>query len=497
MKSKFKLLKAILFLLIFHRQTTYSQTTITVGSKPAQTFQGTGFNTLNYGDWDLWINSSESDKRYFMSKFITESKFTIVRPWPENDLKSKYFSNKLIPYMVDAGVKFVVITGGLNENDGVSNPCTNAFGRAAYYFSRIKSLVDAGYKVTHFDIRNKTNTRQFANCRMEPSDVINAITTARTLFDSNGLKDIGIIGPSTVEFFPKNHIDAAHVAAYDCKLGDDSLYYTAINNSPAAMAALKGFSMQDYGLGISTYMQNITLASGKESWVSLAATDDAGNNNANWMLPAISAAQYLSDVNHGATHFTHWSSGQFIQDGTPSNPIFQGRFYVFKALNEIFDVGSVFRISTSTPYLYSSDMQWKYLKEPDIISATTKNLDGSFGIGIVNLTGLNAEHRFLNYYSANEKTIVVTLNIPELANVPLLSLTVSRIRSGEQFITTSEPIVMINGKATISVTSMEIVALRSQIPSGLNNNIADNFKIYPIPSNVYLQLNLKVILLSA
>jgi len=230
-------------------------------------------------------------------------------------------------------------------------------------------------------------------------------------------------------------------------------------------------------------MQNITLASGKESWVSLAATDDARNNNANWMLPASSAAQYLSDVNHGATHFTHWSSGQFIQDGTPSNPIFYGRFYIFKALNEVFDVGSVFRISTSTSYLYGSDMQWKYLKEPDIISATTKNPDGSFGIGIVNLTGLNAEHRFLNYYSANEKTIVVTLNIPELANVPSLSLTVSRIRSGEQFITTSEPIVLINGKATISVASMETVALRSQIPSGLNNNIADNFKIYPIPSN--------------
>lgn len=460
-----------------------AQVSINVGSTPMQTFAGSGFNILNYGDWDKWKGASEEDKRYFMSKFITDAKFTIVRPWPENNLKSMYFSNKLIPYMVDAGVKYVVIAGGLNEGDGVENPCTNSMGRAIYYAGRIKEIISEGYKVTHFDIRNKANTRQFANCRMEPTDVINAIVNARRVLDMTGLQSVGVIGPSVVEFFPRNHIDAAHVASYDCRLGDDSLYYNAIYNSPSAMKALQGFAMQDYGLGISKYMQSVTSASGKESWVTLAATDDAAVNNSNWMLPAISAAQYLSDVNHGATHFTHWSSGQFVQDGTPANPVFHGRYYVFKALNEVFDAGSIFRTSTSSPFLYASDMLWRYLKEPDIISATTKNPDGSYGVGIVNLTGLNAEHRFLNYYSANSKGIDVTINIPELANYELVNLTAKRIQSGEQFITESEPIVLQNGKATIRVKSMEIVTLRSDVLASNMATTQSNFKIYPIPNN--------------
>ena len=448
------------------------QITVTVNPTPKQTFKGAGFNVTNFNEWNAFFNASEGDKRNFMKRLVTEGKFEIARPWPMSNTKQLYFDSKLIPYMVDAGMDNVAIFGGLNDDDGVPNPCTNAQGRAVYYANQIAELKAAGYKVTHFDIRNKSNSHQFGNCRMEPQDVINAIKAARVEFDKKGLQSVQIIGPGTIEFWPRDHIDANHLQSYTVPRGDDSLYFATIGADPAAVSAMGAFSFQDYGKGATTFMESVVKKSGKDFWCSLAATDDAPGDNSNWMLAAISSAQYLSDVNHGVTHFTHWSMGQLVRNDNPANPQFHSRYHAFKSLNSTFDVGAVFRGSTSSPAAPTSDMHWEYYKEPDIISATARNPDGSFGIGVVNLTGLDAEHRWLNYYANNSKTISLTINVPELANTPSVTFRLWKMKSGDGSISDAGNVTMTNGKLTMQVGSMEIYSLRSG-PVTINEPVAD------------------------
>lgn len=301
-------------------------------------------------------------------------------------------------------------------------------------------------------IKNEPNDRD----RIAPEQMARVITSLRAALDARGLQAVKIIAP-----------ESANV---------DGIFYDTLDRikaDPRAWNAIEGIASHSYNMAATDEGTKRIAGTNKTYWMTEASAN--GAEVPGDALQGVSlATRFLSDMNHGVTHWIH-----FLGFETPDpndnatrivaytsaplkTTVFQKYFY-YRQLANTFDIGARFRDSQST---LDGDMVWTYGKKARVTSASARNPDGSWGVGIADFTapGFNDDPNdnsgYANGYKA--RSFDVTIQIDELKNVASLPFQVRRSGTGMQD-KSAGSVILKNGRATLRINPLELVTLRSAV----------------------------------
>ena len=289
------------------------------------------------------------------------------------------------------------------------------------------------------------------------AQIIDCIGSLRASLDARGLAGVKIIAPES-----SNPGSAANSVA-------------AIRGNPAAWSSLYGIASHSYG----AVLPNDDLyvrKSGKAWWMTEAS--DSGSEQAEDENRACSIlARYLCEMNFGVDEwiffiglgqvsdnstYTIGSAFLMLYDLKTASIVPMLKYYYFKQALNTFDARCVFRKCVSAA---EGDMLLNYVgggtnRNPAINAAAAFNPDGSWGITVVNDTGVTGSPATgLNlFYPAAAYNI--TLTVEELTNTPSMAFAVHR-SSASNHVVASGTVTLTNGMATFPVAARELVSLRS------------------------------------
>lgn len=288
--------------------------------------------------------------------------------------------------------------------------------------------------------------------RIAPAQFVAFVVHLRAELDKRGLGAVQIIAPESA------NVDGVFYEALD-----------ALKFDSQAWRALSGIASHSYNMAATERAARYVVGSGKSYWMTEASAN--GPETPGDMLQAASlASRFLSDMNHGVTHWIHFlgfetpdprDNATRIIAYTPGplqTTVFQ-KYFSYRQLSNAFDVGAVFRQSQSS---LEGEMTWTYGPKPRLTVAAARNSDGSWALGISNFTapGFSVapnDDGYANGFAA--QTFDVKIEVPELSKIKTLPFRVTRsgAKNGVQ-----KPIEMKNGVLTIpNIAPLELVTLRS------------------------------------
>jgi hypothetical protein len=431
----------------------FKEYNLRISSEEMQEFFGLGFSIHNAKTYFLPANASVRQKLYTE----TFSGFNTISFW-------SYIENPSTRDLVVAeakkyGLKRIIV-------NPTGYPLT-PLEHANQQFKDLKEYLIAGYPVYGTTIMNKSNTDESDTHRQTPEFLAECAKLLKAKLDSAGFTEILIGGPSTIEWSP--YIDPTlHGAAhgYGFQPGDNMMYLNGMIADQDALNVMSAFDFQSYGWSITEEIQTIAGLHKKELWVSLSATDGENNNNGDPILGPISASNLLANINHGVKHWNYWVWDQLANFSTGE---LNKRGKVLQQLGKNFKEGAVVRKCLSDPYKSTSQMFWNYYdvnnpaqnKQPELVAAAAKNKDNSFVIGMVNLTGIHAQH-FYSKYFVNEAAIInANITIDEMKPNAVGLFQIQRTKT-DGSTTQSGTAFMKKNALKLSVASTELVILKAE-----------------------------------
>lgn len=289
--------------------------------------------------------------------------------------------------------------------------------------------------------------------RIAPSQFAPLIKFLRAALDARGLASVEIIAPESA------NVDGVFYEAME-----------AIRADSAAWRALSGIASHSYSMAATERAARLVAGTGKRYWMTEASAN--GPEIPGDALQAASlATRFLSDMNHGVTHWMHFLGFEIpdpndnatrILAFTP-NPLqittFQ-KYFTYRDLSRAFEARASFRRCQSS---LEGEMTWTYGPKPRLTAAAARNSDGTWALALSNFTapGFAAVPSNDGYANGFQSQVFdVTVDVPELAHLKTLPFRVARssAKSGQS----EAPLVMKAGKLLISgVTPLELVTLRS------------------------------------
>ena len=288
------------------------------------------------------------------------------------------------------------------------------------------------------------------------ANMIDCINCLRAGLDARGLSSVKIIAPES-----SNPGSAA-----------DSL--DAISRNATAWNSLFGIASHSYGAVLPDDRLEVRKAD-KQWWITEASDD--GYELADDENRACSIlARFLCEMNHGVDKWVFFIGlGQtndittygvstaylMLYDKKTSTIVPYLKYFYFKQALSTFDVGSVFRKCVSDT---EGDMflatTGSASQNPAVNAAAAYNPDGSWGITLVNDTGVTGSPSTASnlFYSATNCN--VTVRVEELTNTPGLDFTIYRSRAGNHCLN-SGTVTLLNGVANLTLAPRELVSLRS------------------------------------
>lgn len=457
-----------------------SEVNITVTSEQMQEFLGLAFSIHKAKDYFLPSDPTVRNKLY-EETFKGMNGITF---W--SYIENPTYRDQLIAIAQSYGMKRIIV----NPTGEPQTPEEHAINM----FNEIKEYMEAGYPVYGTTIMNKPNTDESDTKRVDPTFLTSAAKLIRFKLDSAGYDTVKIGGPSTIEWAP--YMDptlggAAH--GYSFVSGDNMNYLQAFLDDSAALNVLNAIDYQSYGWSINNDIQHIADSLGKELWVTLAATDGYNNNNGDPILATISAANILANLNHGVSYWSHWVWDQLVNlnTGYPNT-----RMKYMQQIGRNLQPGAIIRRCLADESQPTLDMFWNYYDfdhpenciQPEIVAAAAMNPDTTMTIGVVNLSGIHAQHFFSEYHTDEVKLYSVNLTIEELSEFDQIPVLPVRC-SNDGNVSEGTTLNMVNGNLNILLDSKELLVLRTgkieaQPVSGRPiANIQDNvrFVSYPNP----------------
>ncbi|MCD6681940.1 MAG: hypothetical protein LT102_15055 [Burkholderiaceae bacterium] len=243
-----------------------------------------------------------------------------------------------------------------------------------------------------------------------PAQLAEAVRELRRELDQRGLSNVGIIAPECAS------TDACMSRAVDAMKQDSETW-----NS------IQGIASHTYNMGANRAMVDRVIGTGKEYWITEVGRGTPSNGRdeqpGNAPEASVLAARFLNDMNHMVTHWVwfigvgawdphfHKDSGQVLvrPDNTSGGLKIHTKYYYFKQLLSTFDQGSVFRSSSSSLF---GTMEWGYGQKPGLVAAAAKNPDGSWGVAVTNITGVE-NSRVAWYHPAATYKVTIELPIAE------------------------------------------------------------------------------------
>jgi hypothetical protein len=457
---------ALMLTLPLKAQTNY---TLTVSSGAQQTFSGFGasevqpngtipdpqrsqmeaavFNTLHAKILRLWVGSDPNTSESSM----------------KSTFYSTYVDSNVISRITAEGVTTLLLAPARGEAEPTDNLDTYA-AKLAQFILDVKN--ERGIVINVTGVANEPQN-------WTPAEITSAVKYLRTELDNRGLTSVQIIAP-------------------ECASGDSNCdaKLDGLHGDFTAWTDLYGIASHSYNMAATSNEASRTY--GKPYWITEAA-DDGNETAENTSFAASIAARFLNDMNHLVTDWVFFigfsdstnvttdndsATKLMIYDqatGTIFTPL---KYYYFQQLLSTFDVGSVFRATTSAT---EGDMAYSYGQKPAINAAAAVNPDGSWGISVVNDTGTCCNGSISQWYSAT--TYNVTINVSELSGSGSKTFTLYRSKANTHFVNEGS-VTMTNGSITLTISPGELISLRSAgtgtapaAPSGLTATAASSSQI--------------------
>ncbi len=447
-------------------QTNY---TLTVQSGAKQTFSGFGtsevqpsnpipdpqraqmeaaiFHTLNAKILRLWVGSDP----------------TVSEASMKSTFYSTYVDSNVISRITSQGVTTLLLAPARGESEPTDDLDAYA-AKLAQFILDVKN--ERGVVINATGVANEPQN-------WTPAEITTAVKDLRTELNNRGLTGVQIVAPECAS------------ADSNCDAKLDGLH-----GDSTAWADLYGIASHSYNMAATSNEASRTY--GKPYWITEAA-DDGNETAENTSFAASIAARFLNDMNHLVTNWVFFigfsDSANVTTDndtatklmvydratGTIFTPL---KYYYFQQLLSTFDVGAVFRATTSAT---ESDMAYTYGQKPAINATAAVNPDGSWGISVVNDTGTCCNGSISQWYSAT--TYNVTVNVNELSGSGSKTFTLYRSKANTHFVNEG-PDTMTNGSITLTISPGELVSLRSAgtgtapaAPSGLTATAVSSSQI--------------------
>ncbi len=329
-----------------------------------------------------------------------------------------------------------------------------------------------------------------------PAMILQGIQTLQTELHRLGLDDVAVIGPET------SNSDAGAVKTIQ-----------ALKNDAATWNNLSGIATHSYSMAandeVASLVTGASGASTKDWWITEVGKVNAYGNDdvSSYEAPSstsplgtrakdttgkqgasLLAARFLNDMNHGVTHWIWFvaygvkplsdennlpadrdhdkDGGQklvhptFDAQSKAQGVLMRPKYWVFKQLRDAFPDGTVFRRAESS---LDEDMLYSYNKRAHVGAAAGKAPDGSWRIGVLNLTPVATDPtkitRPISYAAA---PYAVTLKISDLSTSGPVQFAVTRSQpNGEGAAAPAPTVTAVNGQITLTVQSQELVTLSS------------------------------------
>ncbi|MGD0497166.1 MAG: hypothetical protein ABSC23_01905 [Bryobacteraceae bacterium] len=293
-----------------------------------------------------------------------------------------------------------------------------------------------------------------------PSQAAEVVKEFRAALDKRGLQKVGIVSPECA------NVDRKGMS-----------YIQNIKDDPTALADLAGFDLHSYNMSFTPEYFDLSNVAGKESWQDeSAANGPEGDNDA--ALAAGSVARACNDFNFGCGVWMHFEAylpydprdnATRIMGYDPTTGDHQPflKYYYYKQLRRGFKDGCVFRSSTSDDAREDRyrTMTLTHGDRPAIVGAAGKNVDGSWGMNVVNLTSAPDRRPGVSPGAANYQpaaTYKITYHVGELENVGALSFRLYRsssaVRDADQ-----GTVLMKGGDVAFTIAPLELVTLVSAL----------------------------------
>jgi len=425
------------------RRTNPTSVTVTVHAAPQQTFAGFGTSEMNF---DGRFQQLPAATKQSLSKMIwTDLNFKILRLWfsPADyaagtglaDFKRHYFDSGIVSQATQMGCTTLLLapgdvpaafakspSGSLNVFSEFSDDGVLQYAKLlANFIQQVRQQI--GVQITATGILNEPNDRPIRFAIAQWPLMIKAL---RAELDARGLQQVAIVAPE----------------ASSC---DDVAYgmTDSIKADAAAWASLSGIATHTYNMGATDVMKSKIDGTNKTYWQTESSTpgpEDLGNA----INAATSAGRFISDLNHGVTHWV-WFIG--FEQADPSDngtrlirydaanpgvaPAKFYKYYYLQQLSQAFKPGAVARQCTSS---VESTMTWTYGLKPMILSAAAQGTNGAWSIAVQNFTSDQFYARGVSDWDRSQgglaaKTINVTVQIEALAKVETTTLYVRRSTS--------------------------------------------------------------------
>lgn len=244
-----------------------------------------------------------------------------------------------------------------------------------------------------------------------------------------------------------------------------------IRADPLAWKSLRGIASHSYNMAARDSAAQ--RASEKVYWMT-EASDDGNEQGEDENRAATIAARFLNDMNHRVTHWIYFKGFSYSPDVTTDNYtasrltqydarrgeiVTHLKYHYLKALRRTFDLGAIFRRCESSS---ERDMVYTYGQKPKICAAAAVNPDGSWGLGIVNLSGVGPSDPIAQFHPAEE--LSVTVQLPEIADSPPVRFHVWRCKAGQ----TGVEVGLVEakeGRVSFPIGPRELVCLRAVVPA--------------------------------
>lgn len=468
-----------LFSMTTRSQAENTNITISVGSEPQQKFAGFGASLGNWGY--TYQKLSPADRATLSRSLWRDLKFKTLRLWFNMDqyapTAGAHDMSQFMGCYVDSGIiadarkngvtTLLLAPEHLPPHMKEKRPTENGNTVPALKDSEVDNYATL---IAEFVLEFKKKTGITLNAtgiQNEPNDanwelitrpqIVRIVKTLRRELDARGLRSVQIIAPesSSADFVLYEDVDA-------------------LKADPVAWKSLRGVASHSYNMAATPDVVKRITGTDKEYWMT-EASDNGPEVPGDALRSASLASRFLNDVNNRVTHWIHFLGFETADPNDNATRIlaytpapFQvtryQKFYYYQQLAQTFDVGALFRHSTSD---IDGEMTYTYGKKPRINAAVARNPDGSWGIGLSNFTApsfVDAENPkdFFQHNSGYAaKTFTVTVRIPELAGRKDVRFNVRRSNSNINNVV-EQSVILHDGTVTIpNISPLDLITLRS------------------------------------
>lgn len=443
---------------LLHAQSSNYMLTVKAGEL-RQSFAGFGASQASTR-WDL---IAEAPRNQMADMIYRDLKMNVLRLWVPNahtntlaDMLSQFYTTYIasgaIADITNRGTTILLLAPGSGPADAKAPQSIPDYAeKLAEFILTLRTAYSVSINVT--GIANEPESKWSA------TNIIDSINQLRIELDARGLNTVKIIAPESSNYYSA------------------SQSVRAICNNTTAWNDLFGIACHSYGTMPNNDLE--VLRKDKPWWITEASGNDRNEQAEDENYACTILNRFLCELNHGAEEWVYFIGLGQVSDistyalGTAFLVLFDVKtssvvpllkYYYFKQALNVFDKGCLFRkcLSATEGDMFLTDCPTNSsIKQlPAMNAAAAYNPDGSWGISIVNNTGVTNSLATSNtvFYAAT--SFNVTVAIEELTNNSNMVFTVYRSRAFQHNVN-SGTVAFTNGVCSLTIAPRELVSLRS------------------------------------